>query len=310
MKLHNTLTILNPDLAHLVRSFHHSLRFADSKEREIYWGHLSTTFRNMVNLKCLTVYFGSSTYRVPLMTTIFRGCKFQLEEFRWTRSGFDLGIEDTIEDDKSSIEFLSTQREIRRLGISMPNWNEEVSPTLCPQLEMLEGDGSTIQVFLRGRSTITELCWAPEVHDPHYASLDSCATELAFVRILSLGGYYPRPALGLLTPHLTRLEELCLSGWGPRNVDLITELEGITSLQKLRVFAWSPGRFMHAGVEAELRAQGTQRGLVERWFRVMPMLCSACFCMDRTMDSSSYLLWKRGEVEPVVTDRIIMAGRR
>ncbi|KAF9450371.1 hypothetical protein P691DRAFT_810445 [Macrolepiota fuliginosa MF-IS2] len=291
LKLHNTLTVLNPDLARLVRSLHYTLILSSCRESALFWGRLNTTFRNMDNLKRLTIRFGS-IHHVPRMTTLFRGCKFQLEEFclvrSWTRS--------TSNDDRSIIEFLSTQHEIRRLAIATPNL-DEIPPTLCPRLEIVEGTGSIIRVLLRGRFTITKLVWKPSKQDPDYVLLDKYVAELASVRTLFLGGRYPRPVLRLLTPHLTQLEELVLFGRPPDNVNLMAELEEVPSLQKLRVFSW----FSEGDMEDELVAREAQRALVERWFRAMPMLHSASFCVDDTLKS---LLWKRGEVEPVVTDRV------
>ncbi|KAF9447110.1 hypothetical protein P691DRAFT_782856 [Macrolepiota fuliginosa MF-IS2] len=296
IELHDALTVLNPDLARLVCSLNHS--FDASNPGEHYWNLMNIAFRNMVNLKFLSVSFSGSC-GMPSMTTLYPWV--QIPTRRISLEGTRVRLMDR--------EYLQGHHEIRHLAISVPKWDkEDISSTPCPWLQALDSDGRIIELFLRGQSTITKLFWEPGRYDSFYVPSDKYAAKLASVQILSLGGCYSRPALGLLTPYLARLEVLYLLGWASHTVGLMAELEEIPSLQKLRKFVWSPGRFDR---KIELTAQETQRGLVERWFRAMPALRSACFAMNCTDSTYSiyYLLWKRGEVEPVVIDWVRIEGR-
>ena len=131
-------------LALLVEEYH----LFDLLHKEPFWELTSRGLQGMVNLKILRfrTFLGDQ-----VSAQLLHGCTFQLEVFEWNNRNHD--------DVEQVLVFLRTQPHLRMLKILWKRPELDISG-ICPRLQVVHGDRSTINAFLPGRH-LTSLKWTP-----------------------------------------------------------------------------------------------------------------------------------------------------
>lgn len=199
-KLFLTLTQYNPTLSTHTRILYHCI-IGHENDPE-YWRLLNQSLISMINLQKITLY-----RYVP--SSIFQDCKtFRLQNLECSHSCSMPSFRSSI------LDFLDVQPKLESLFIV---WDRDTSfpSTLCRNLKLLAGDRYTIERILPGREdSITKLTWVPARDEYwHNSNLDIVTSGLSNIQVLSLGGYHPRPHLGILVPYLPSLRILRLIGF-------------------------------------------------------------------------------------------------
>jgi len=179
-------------LASLVDEYRRFNLLGMERQEDPLWGLTCRGLQAMINLKILR-------FRPCIdqpSAEILYGCTFQLEVFEWT--GLD--------DEELILEFLQTQPQLHSLSVFWKRPDLDTSG-ICPRLQVLHGDRSTINAFLPGRR-LTSLQWTPTEKGLLNDSIDHLSEEFQHIRFLSFGGYLGRPRLDLLIRHLRAVEVL------------------------------------------------------------------------------------------------------
>jgi len=192
-----TVIISSSLLAQHVEEFHQFGLIDPERQQEPLWDLTWRGLNVMVNLERL--FFGTS--KGGPSVTILRGCTFQLKTLRW----------EDYHDAEQLLEFISSQPRLRVLIFAWEGPELNTSG-ICPRLQVLHGDQRTIDAFLPGRS-ITSLKWSPRLKELRRdAPMYTPPQEFHHLRYFSYGGYFGRPLLSVVTPHLPALEVLELIG--------------------------------------------------------------------------------------------------
>ena len=183
-------------LASLVQEYHQFGLLNSERQEEPFWGLTCRGLQAMVNLKILRI----RTWNGHASAQIFHGCTFQLDAFEWKNRG----------DVDQILEFLQTQPHLRTLRVYWKHPELDTSG-ICPRLQVLHGDRNTINAFLPGRR-LTSLKWTPNKEEQPHESIDHLSEEFHNILFFSFGGYWGRPRLDLVVPHLRAVEVLELVG--------------------------------------------------------------------------------------------------
>lgn len=186
-------------LASLVEEYRQFDLLDAKHHREPLWGLTCRGLQAMVNLKvlCFCAMGGRPS------SQILRGCRFQLEVFRW----------ESRDDAEQLLEFLPTQSSLRVLAVEWIVSPELNTWDICPGLQVLHGNQGLLDAFLAGRRIIS-LKWSPNIRELHYRLFKNpkYPQEFHYLRYFSYGGLLGRAPLSVIVSHLRVLEVLELIG--------------------------------------------------------------------------------------------------
>ena len=192
-----TVIISSSLLAQHVEEFQQYELLDTEHQQEPLWELTRRGLNAMVNLK----YLLFQALRALPCAQILRGCTFRLEILRWQN----------LRDEEQLLEFLTSQPKLRILQVTSTNPGLNTSGT-CPELQVLHGDQRVIDAFLPGRR-ITSLKWSAGLEELRIgAPIYTPPQEFHHLRYLSFGGFFGRPLLSVIVPHLPVLEVLELVG--------------------------------------------------------------------------------------------------
>lgn len=186
----------SPRLAQLVHTYVWRIGTYFSHKHE-FWTLLPLALRSFVNLKELRF----RTHGGTPAGHILRDCTFQLTHLDW----------DNRSDEAELLPFLSTQHCIKSLLIhwSTPN-SPDMPSSVLQSLRSLSGDFTTIVAILPHCSNVTSLFWNPDMDEDGFSDLASPAFHN--LRTFTFGGYFWRPHLSVVAPHLGNLVRFHLIG--------------------------------------------------------------------------------------------------
>jgi len=179
-------------LALLVEEYH-QFDLLDRRPEEPFLGLTCRGLQAMVNLKILRL-------RTSNHPQSFRGCTFQLEALEWN----------DYPDVEHILDFLRTQLQLRTLRLYWKRPDLDTSG-ICPRLQLLHGDRSTMNAFLPGRH-VTSIKWTPSNGELLNDSVDHLSREFNHIRFFSVGGWWGHHRLNILIPHLGAVEVFELGG--------------------------------------------------------------------------------------------------
>ncbi|KAF8889416.1 hypothetical protein CPB84DRAFT_1447358 [Gymnopilus junonius] len=184
-------------LAALVRTYHLQVAkvciLSANAQRE-FSDLIRSALRSMVNLCRLWLDLPSSVMRPDPF--IFDHCSFQLESLQITQT----------QTTHELTAFLGTQRRLRELSVNLDNSVQPVPAAVCPHLEVLQGNRNTMNALLPRRQ-IKTLIYDPDTYEMN-EPVSHLSEPLDHLLVLSLGGFYLRPSLHILTSFLRSLEYL------------------------------------------------------------------------------------------------------
>ena len=181
-------------LASLVEEYH-QFNVNHREYHEPFWRLTCRGLQAMVNLKI----FRFRMFAYEASAEIFHGCTFQLEVLHWSNDG------------ELIFDFLQTQPQLHTLRVYWRHPELDTSG-ICPGLQVLDGDLSTINAFLPGRR-VTSLIWTPNKEERLLNdSIDHLSEKFQHIRFFSFGGTWGRPRFDRVIGHLRAIEVLELVG--------------------------------------------------------------------------------------------------